>query len=431
MPIEMKPSGEDWIGDIPNDWDVSRIQNFLYEINVKNSPVVTKNILSLTNTEGVIPYSERGNQGNKAKESFEDYKVVYPNTIVANSMNILIGSVGLSKYEGCVSPVYYVYGAKENNDIRFFSYIFSSTQFQKELRKYANGILEIRMRVSSANILKRKIAIPPEGLQTKIADWLDAEVDKIDQLLKNAREGLDDYIALKEAIIFESVTKGIDPDCEMVDSHISFIGQIPKHWELTRLRNIGVPQNGISKGGEFFGKGYPFVSYGDVYKNYSLPETVDGKIESTESERENYSVCRGDIFFTRTSETIEEVGFSSVCEKTIPDATFAGFLIRVRPTGNHLLPEFSKYYFRSKHHRYYLAKEMNIVTRASLGQTLLKNMPVLIPPKTEQDRIAKFLDLKCKEIDLIIKEKETLIRDLEQYKKSLIFEVVTGKRKVV
>ena len=428
---DMMPSGEDWIGDIPKDWSVSRIQNFLYEINVKNSPIKTNNILSLTNTDGVIPYSERGNQGNRAKENLEDYKVVYPNTIVANSMNILIGSVGLSKYEGCVSPVYYVYGAKPQNDIRFFSYIFSSTQFQKELRKYANGILEIRMRVSSSNILKRKVAIPPEGKQTKIADWLDEEIKKIDELIKSAQNSLSDYSDLKNAIIFECVTKGLNPNCEFVDSGISFIGNIPKHWELTRLRNIGTPQNGISKGGEFFGKGYPFVSYGDVYRNYSLPDTVEGKIESTQTEREKYSVCRGDIFFTRTSETIEEVGFSSVCEKTIPDATFAGFLIRVRPFNDCLLPEFSKYYFRSPQHRYYLAKEMNIVTRASLGQTLLKNMPVLIPPKEEQRLIAKYLEDKCAEIDMIIREKEALIKDLEEYKKSLIFEVVTGKRKVV
>lgn len=431
MSINLKPSGEEWIGDIPTDWTVSRIQNHLYEINVKNSPIVTKNILSLTNTEGVIPYSERGNQGNKAKENYEDYKVVYPNTIVANSMNILIGSVGLSKCEGCVSPVYYVYGAKEKNDIRYFSYIFAMTQFQKELRKFANGIMEIRLRVSSSNILKRKVPIPPSGYQTKIADWLDEEIGKIDAIIKEAKTGLQQYTDLKNAIIFEAVTKGIRPNYEYVDSGYSFIGKVPKSWEITRLRNIGTPQNGISKGGEFFGKGYPFVSYGDVYKNYSLPYEVEGKIESTEKERELYSVEEGDIFFTRTSETIEEVGFSSVCEKTIPDATFAGFLIRVRPYVDKLLPAFSKYYFRSQHHRYYLAKEMNIVTRASLGQTLLKNMPVLIPSKVEQKEIAKYLNNKCTEIDAILEEKNELIMNLEKYKKSLIFEVVTGKRKVV
>ena len=97
---EMKDSGVQWIGNIPSDWNIKPLYACLDEINQKNNPVVTTNILSLTNTDGVIPYSERGNQGNKSKENFEEYKVVYPNTIVANSMNILIGSVGLSKYEG-------------------------------------------------------------------------------------------------------------------------------------------------------------------------------------------------------------------------------------------------------------------------------------------------------------------------------------------
>lgn len=105
---EMKDTGIEWVGLIPKNWYIRPLYACLDEINQKNSPIVTMNILSLTNTDGVIPYSERGNQGNKSKENLEDYKVVYPNTIVANSMNILIGSVGLSKYEGCVSPVYYV-----------------------------------------------------------------------------------------------------------------------------------------------------------------------------------------------------------------------------------------------------------------------------------------------------------------------------------
>ena len=110
---EMKDTGIEWVGLIPKNWYIRPLYACLDEINQKNSPIVTMNILSLTNTDGVIPYSERGNQGNKSKENLEDYKVVYPNTIVANSMNILIGSVGLSKYEGCVSPVYYVYSLYE------------------------------------------------------------------------------------------------------------------------------------------------------------------------------------------------------------------------------------------------------------------------------------------------------------------------------
>ena len=235
----------------------------------------------------------------------------------------------------------------------------------------------------------------------------------------------------KQAVITQAVTKGIRPGRKMKDSGIEWIGEIPIEWTICKLRHIGTMQNGISKGAEYFGEGYPFVSYGDVYRNMSLPVTVKGLIKSDEDEQDLYSVHRGDIFFTRTSETIEEVGFSSVCESTISNATFAGFLIRVRPYDDTLDVGFSKYYFRSNHHRFYLVKQMNLVTRASLGQPLLKGMPVLIPEKSEQVEIADYLDDKCAEIDSLILAKERIIAELDDYKKSLIYEYVTGKKEVI
>ena len=249
-------------------------------------------------------------------------------------------------------------------------------------------------------------------------------------MLDDTLSSITGYKKLKQAVITQAVTKGVRGEREMKDSKVDYIGQIPDEWVLCKLRNIGDAQNGISKASEFFGKGTPFVSYSDVYKNYALPFSVSGLVESTPEEQERYSVKEGDIFFTRTSETIEEVGFSCVCEKDIPNATFAGFLIRVRPFSDKLHTPYAKYYFRSSHLRFYLVKEMNLVTRASLGQSLLKSMPVLLPPLEEQKEIADYLDAKCAEIDRLIAKKEQLVKELESYKKSLIYEVVTGKREV-
>ncbi len=234
----------------------------------------------------------------------------------------------------------------------------------------------------------------------------------------------------KQALITETVTRGLDLDVEMQDSGIEWIGKIPEHWGMCRLRNLGTVQNGISKSGEYFGHGSPFVSYGDVYRNYNLPFGVSGLINSTEEEKNNYSVKKGDVFFTRTSEVITEIGIASTCIKTIIDATFAGFLIRFRPTGTALDMKYSKYYFRSEHQRLYFTKQVNLVTRASLSQDLLKSMPVLLPPKEEQQEIAEYLDRKCQSIDGVIEQKQKLIEKLTQYKKSLIYEVVTGKKEV-
>ena len=157
---EIKDSGIEWIGAIPARWELKRIQHAISEIKVKNSPVQTEQVLSLVKDKGVMLYEDKGDVGNKAKEDVSEYKLAYPNTLIVNSMNILIGSVGLSNYFGCVSPVYYVFKETPEADLRFINYIFNTREFQKELRKYANGILEIRLRVSASDIFKRKTPLP-------------------------------------------------------------------------------------------------------------------------------------------------------------------------------------------------------------------------------------------------------------------------------
>lgn len=426
-----RDGGIEWIGEIPEHWKLERLQWHISEIKESNKPEKSRQVLSLTNKRGVIPYEEKGAQGNVAKEDYSQYKLAYPGTIVANSMNILIGSVGRCDYFGCVSPVYYVYKPNEGENIDFINYMFQMEQFQKELRRYANGILEIRLRVSSDGILKREMAFPPLDEQASIVSFLDQKCAQVDILTANVQAQIEKLKSYKQSVITEVVTKGLDPTVPMKDSGFDWIGSIPAHWEKLRVKYIGDTQNGISKGGEYFGSGYPFVSYGDVYKNMELPHAVVGLVESTDAERENYSVKKGDIFFTRTSETIEEVGFSAVCTETIDDATFAGFLIRLRPFNDAMTTQYAKYYFRGEHIRRYLVKEMNLVTRASLGQGLLKAMTVLIPPHEEQVVIAEYLDDKCSQIDRLIAIKQAKIEKLEQYKRSLIYEYVTGKREVV
>ena len=161
----------------------------------------------------------------------------------------------------------------------------------------------------------------------------------------------------------------------MKDSGVDWIGQIPEHWGIKKLRYLGWTQNGISAAADYFGEGYPFISYGDVHKNRQLPLNVDGLAKSSIDDQELYSVNSGDVLFTRTSETIDEIGFASICFEKIKKATFAGFLIRFRPTSDLLTKQFSKYYFNAAMMRQYFVKEMNLVIRASLSQELLKIFP--------------------------------------------------------
>ena len=424
MARQMKDSGVEWIGQIPEEWKLSKIGAIYEERNEKVSDTDFQP-LSVTK-QGVIPQLESAAKSNDS----DNRKLIRKNDFVINSRSDRRGSCGISEYDGSCSLINTVLKPRRNMCNAYYGFVFRSECFADEFYRWGNGIVDDLWSTKWSNMKRIYIPAPPLKEQEKIASYLDRKCRQIDAIIARQQEAIEKLKAYKLSVITEAVTKGVNPDVPMKDSGIDFIGSIPETWRICRLRNIGTLQNGISKGGEFFGHGFPFVSYGDVYRNFSLPVQVAGLIDSSDEERRNYSVESGDIFFTRTSETIEEVGFSSVCEETIPDATFAGFLIRVRPFTDDLVPKFAKYYFRSNHHRYYLVKQMNLVTRASLGQDLLKSMPVLVPPKDEQISIAAYLDKKCGAIESSIEYKQRVIERLIAYKKSLIYEVVTGKKEV-
>lgn len=419
MSRQMKDSGIEWIGEIPKEWNVSKVKYFIECYDGRRIPIDSGERKS-----GPYPYWGAG--------SITDYVDNY----IFDEELILLGEDGAPFFDH-TRPVAFLVNEKiwVNNHIhvlkphkdvcsRYLVYFLNNVDY----KSYINGSILNKLTQSNMNTIA--FVFPDITEQERIASFLDQQCAHIDTVIEKTKTSIEEYKKLKQAVITQAVTKGIRGDRPMKDSGIEYIGLIPEDWKICQIRHIGIPQNGISKGAEFFGSGYPFVSYGDVYRNISLPKSVSGLIQSNESERELYSVKKGDIFFTRTSETIEEVGFTSVCEQDIPDASFAGFLIRVRPFDDTLYEGFSKYYFRSSHHRFYLVKEMNLVTRASLGQTLLKAMPVLVPDKEEQREIAEYLDGRCSYIDMLIEMKERTLFELENYKKSMIYEYVTGKKEV-
>ena len=426
---EMKESGVQWIGDIPSDWNTKPLYACLDEINQKNNPVVTTNILSLTNTDGVIPYSERGNQGNKSKENFEEYKVVYPNTIVANSMNILIGSVGLSKYEGCVSPVYYVYMAKPQVDIRYMNYLFQMEPFQKRLRQFANGILEIRLRVSSHDILHQKVAVPAYDEQQVIADYLDETCSKIDEIIAEAKASIDEYKELKQSVIFEAVTKGLDKNVEMKDSGNLAIGKIPKHWVKARVKKVatritvGVV---VTPANYFDDAGTVAFLRGINVKEYVInSEPMMYITEETNKELSKTIVHTNDLVIVRDG----AIGVTAVVPEKYDGANVVSMIIV--SLGSEYNHDYLCYVLNS-----YVGKIQFNLTKigSALSHTSVSSVSNIEIPKpsiNEQIDIVNYLKEQHKKLNSLIAEKESLINDLEAYKKSLIYEVVTGKRRVV
>ena len=431
MAREYKDSGIEWIGQIPKEWIlVPSKRLFSHKKQIVGEQVNDFERLALT-MQGVIKRGKEDNEGLQP-EKFDSYQILRTNELVFKLIdlaNAKTSRVGLSPFTGIVSPAYIIL-RNSNPDNRFFYYWFLFMYYQLIFNQMGDD--GVRSSLNADDVLN--IPIPNISLpeQQKIADYLDKVCGEIDEMVALQETMIEELKAYKQSVITEAVTKGLNPNVPMRDSSIDWIGEIPEHWGMQRLKTLGWTQNGISQSGDYFGEdyAYPFVSYSDAYKNYSL-SYPSGRANSSEEDRQRYSLIEGDVLFTRTSETIEEIGFASTCIETIPNSVYSGFLIRFRPTSDKLFKGFSKYYFRSHVHRAYFVKQMNIVTRASLGQDLLKNLVVLLPPIDEQHSIASYLDTKCSEIDSLIALKQAKIEELKEYKKSVIYEYVTGKKEVV
>lgn len=417
MTRKMKDSGIEWIGEIPEEWSIRRLR-FLCSITTGNKDTIN------AKDDGQYPFYVRSPKIEKIDTYSFDGEAVLTAGDGVGAGKVFHYVNGKFDYHQRVYNLHYFKNIKGK-----YVYYYLKENFIKEIEKSnaKSTVDSVRLPM----LLNFPIVLPSMEEQNNITKYLDNKCNKIDQTIEKEKQVIEKLKEYKQSVITEAVTRGLNPDVSMKDSGVEWIGEIPEHWNIRRLRYLGICQNGISKSAEYFGSGYPFVSYGDVYKNMELPENVIGLVESSESDRRTYSVEKGDIFFTRTSETIEEIGLTCVCSNTIENATFAGFLIRVRPINKEDLNiGYSKYYFSSNMHRRFFVKEMNLVIRASLSQELLKKLPVLLPPIKEQQQIANYLDKKCSSIDKIISNKEKVIEKLTEYKKSLIYECVTGKRQV-
>lgn len=420
-----------WFGNVPPEWSIERLQWHLDEIKESNNPIQTKQVLSLTNKLGVIPYEEKGEQGNKAKENVEEYKLAYPDTIVANSMNILIGSVGKCNYFGCVSPVYYVFKPKTGENIDFYNYIFQTQLFQKELRKYANGILEIRLRVSSSNILKREIAIPPIEIQNKIVSFLDDKCSKIDELIALENQQIEKLKEYKQALITEIVTKGLDKTVETKDSDVDWIGNINEGYIVKRLKFCLTDSMiyGANESGEKpkdTTNYYRYIRITDITSDNKLKDDEDN-VYLLKEKGKSYLLTKYDILFARSGGTVGKT-FMYTGDDNI--SSFAGYLIKASCNKKIILPEFLMYFTQSSVYEAWKNMIFIQATIQNIGAYKYSNMEVVLPSIEDQKSIVKKLDNKCSIIDTLISKKQQKIEKLNEYKKSLIYEYVTGKKEV-
>lgn len=388
----------------------------------------TTDILSLTAKQGVIPYDQKEGGGNKPKEDVTGYRLAYPGDIVMNSMNILSGSVGLSQYFGCVSPVYYMLRPfDKSEDVRFYNYIFQTTVFQRSLFGLGNGILmkessngklnTIRMRIPMDKFGGLFIPVAPVEEQVRIADFLEKKCEKIDVLISNIQEQIDTLEQYKKTIITEAVTKGINEDAHYVDSGIQWIGNYPEHWECIRGKYI---MNYVQK---------PVRDDDGVITCFR-----DGEVTLRSNRREEgftmadkeigyQGIDVGDLVVHGMDGFAGAIGISDSRGKASP-------VLNVLETKQN--KRFIMYYLRSMAYSdVFLALSTGIRVRScDLRWNKLSELFYPVPPIDEQNRIVEYIDNILEKTNIIIASKTEQLETLEEYKKTIIYEYVTGKKEV-
>lgn len=435
MARKMKDSGIEWIGEIPEGWEIKRLGAILQERNEVNNPIQTTSILSLTNNRGVIPYSEKGNQGNKAKDDLTGYKIAHIGDIVLNSMNVIIGSVGLSNYYGAVSPVYYMLFPRNNieTNIQYYNYLFQTTAFQQSLRGYGNGILEIRMRIQMQKLKTVLLPVPTFLEQSNITVYLDASLSKLNILLSKTRSSIEEYKKLKQAVITQAVTRGVRGEREMKDSGVEWIGEIPVEWRKTQLRHCATIKSGITLGKSYSKDAVlierPYLRVANVQGGYVDLNDL-ATIEVTPDEDLKYRLHSGDVLMTEGGDR-DKLGRGCVWHGEIEPCLHQNHVFAVQTNETILLPEFLEYLTASDVGRSYFdvtaIKTTNLACTSS-SKVLAFTIP--LPPIEEQIEIVNFIKKRSLKLNKLIMKKELLVQELESYKKSLIYEVVTGKREV-
>ncbi|EAI3670181.1 restriction endonuclease subunit S [Campylobacter upsaliensis] len=427
-----KPSGIKWLGEIPQSWEIKPLQAIFNQRNEQNNNLEFQTILSLVKDVGVIPYEEKGNVGNKAKDDLQGYKIARVNDLVLNKMNAVIGSLGVSKYDGLVSPIYLVlYIENPNYLIAYYSYLFQTKSIQKFLRKFAYGIMEIRESIDYLEFKKMFLPTPPLQEQKEIAEFLDKKCEKIQNYINKKQKLITLLQEKKQALINEAVCGRVACHTERSEvsttaykpSGIEYLGLIPHHWEVARsgliYKNISSGTTPQSDNDEYYKNGNIFwINSGDL--NDSVLTNSKNKI--TQKAMMAYSALKispkGSLIIAMYGATIGKVSILGIDACTNQACC-------VLCESKYLNTRFVFYYF--------IAKRQDLISMAygggqpNISQDIIKNFKIPLPPLQEQKQIANFLDEKCEKINSAIEKTKRQIELIKEYKNTLINEAVCGR----
>jgi type I restriction enzyme S subunit len=433
--MKINDKNQEWIGNIPKNWTFKKIKYVLAQRNEKNIPIKSKDILSLTAKQGVIPYTEKEGGGNKPKTDFSAYKLAYPGDIVMNSMNILSGAVGLSKYFGCVSPVYYMlYCSNDEDDIRYFYYVFANKAFQSSLLGIGNGILmkesengtfnTIRMRIPIEKLNNMSIPYPKPEIQKAIANFLDKKIGKIDEVSKKIQQEITDLEDYRKSIIVKAVTKGLNLDVPMKDSGIPWIGKMPENWKLEKIKFLCKK---IERGTTPNYTDAPLtrvINQATFSKGFF--DTKNIKYSTKNAQTSRGLVKKGDVLIASTGGgVLGKVFYFNQSGIYVADSH-----VTILRTNDKYKSKFAYYVLSVNYDLINGLMAQGSTNQIELQRNLLANFYFPVPNLKSQKEIIAFLDNKCSNIKEIINSKKQELTNLNQYKQSIIYEYVTGKKQV-
>ena len=420
---EMKDSGIEWIGEIPADWELSKIGAVYEERNEKVSDVDFQP-LSVTK-QGVVPQLETAAKTNDG----ENRKLIRKNDFVINSRSDRRGSCGVSEYDGSCSLINTVLKPRRNMCNAYYSFVFRSERFADEFYRWGNGIVDDLWSTKWSNMKRIYIPAPSLQEQRRIADYLDRKCSQIDAIIAGQQEVIEKLKAYKRSVITEAVTKGLNPDVPMKDSGVEWIGEIPEHWNVAKMKFVADFFNGdrsskYPSGTDIVDTGVIFVTSNNL-GNIVLNTEVDTKYVTKEKYKDLGGVkLRIDdiVFCLRGS-----VGKCSI-NKTENEGTIASSLVAIR--AEKILADYLIFVLQCP--GVTAMSTLNAIGIGSLNLSAEDISEIVIPAPSQEDakQIAAFLAKKIGMIDKLISTKKDCIDKLTLYKKSLIYEVVTGKKEV-
>lgn len=430
-----KPSGIDWIGEVPEHWEIKKV-SWLFSIGSGTTPSTSNkeyyaeegvNWLQTGDlNDGVI----RETSKKITQKALDDCRLtVYPsNSLVVAMYGATIGKVGLLGIETTTNQACCVlYNSKVNTQFAYYTFLADKTNLITE--SYGGG----QPNISQEKIKSQRIACPPLAEQEAIAAYLDARCADIDKVVATQQKRIALLQELKQSEITQAVTRGLNPDARMKDSGVEWIGMVPEDWEVIPFKSKFKTDKGLSiTKADLVDEGVPVISYGQIHsKQNDYVHTLDHLLRFIPEEMapadSKAKLEIGDIVFADTSEDVEGSGNAFYIDR---EGIYAGYHTVIAKSIERVDNKYFAYLFATPVWRSQVRSQVYGVKVFSITQQILKSTSLIAPPVEERKQIVEVLEEKCARIDKQIEKIQNQIELLREYKQALITEVVTGKRKV-